>query len=104
MFYNCPKFKCGAYEVGVEFRSSFSSKSVSTETRGELLDAFLKSCHWVPFYYLWRPNLPDEGDNHVLELAVAGGAVAIITFNKSDFLRAELNFPNIAIQTPKEFF
>ena len=25
-------------------------------------------------YYRWRPNLPDESDNHLVELAVAGGA------------------------------
>ena len=36
-----------------------------------LLDAFSSVCVWVPVYYLWRPNLPDEGDNHVVELAVA---------------------------------
>ena len=81
----------------------FANCLISSKERGELLDAFLKSCNWVPIYYLWRPNLPDEADNHVLELAVAGGAEAIITFNKRDFLRAELNFPNIAIQTPIEF-
>lgn len=31
-------------------------------------------------YYRWRPNLPDEGDNHVLELAVAAGDAPSITF------------------------
>ena len=30
---------------------------------------------WVRVYYLWRPNLPDEADNHLVELAVAGNAV-----------------------------
>ena len=81
----------------------FTNCLISHQERGELLDAFLASCTWVPIYYLWRPNLPDEADNHVLELAVAGGAEMIITFNKTDFLRAELNFPNIAILTPVEF-
>jgi len=29
----------------------------------ELLHSFYSVCHWVPIYYLWRPNLIDEGDN-----------------------------------------
>ncbi len=29
-------------------------------------------------YYGWRPNLPDEGDNHLIELALAGSAQAIV--------------------------
>ena len=81
----------------------FSTRLVSKKERNDLLDAFFASSTWVPIYYLWRPNLPDEADNHVLELAVAGGAEAIITFNKRDFLRAELNFPSIVIYTPIEF-
>ncbi|MDD5028207.1 MAG: PIN domain-containing protein [Rhodoferax sp.] len=41
----------------------------------------LQNCHCrlTEIYYLWRPNLRDEADNHVLELAVAAGAQAIIT-------------------------
>jgi len=37
----------------------------------QLLDAFLSRTRLIEVYYRWRPNLPDEGDNHVLELAVA---------------------------------
>ena len=46
---------------------------------------------WVSIYFGWRPNLPDEGDNHLYELAVAGAAEAIITHNIRDFRGAELN-------------
>ena len=53
-------------------------------------------------YYLWRPNLPDEGDNHVLELAVAAGARAIVTHNVSGFARAELRFPALRVLTPAQ--
>jgi predicted nucleic acid-binding protein len=51
---------------------------------------------------LWRPNLPDEADNHVVELAVAGGAEAIVTHNKRDFARAELHFPGLRVASPGE--
>ena len=41
--------------------------------RERLFDAFLAVCRWVRVYYGWRPNLADEADNHLVELAVAGG-------------------------------
>ena len=42
----------------------------------ELLGIFLSACQWTRIYYAWRPNLRDEADNHVIELAVAGpGAI-----------------------------
>jgi len=56
----------------------------------------------VPIYYLWRPNLPDEADNCLLELAVAGNAAWIVTHNVRDFRNAELNFPEIRIIIPEE--
>ena len=54
----------------------------------------------VSVYYLWRPNLPDEADNHVVELAVAGDAEAIVTHNTRDFCRNELRFPGLTVVTP----
>jgi predicted nucleic acid-binding protein len=53
-------------------------------------------------YYSWRPNLRDESDNHLVELAVAGGATAIVTLNIRDLQNAELRFPGIGILRPKE--
>lgn len=81
----------------------FDIKLVSRKDRNILLDAFFAACTWVPIYFLWRPNLPDEADNHVLELAVAGGAAIIITANKRDFRNSELSFPHIEICNPVEF-
>jgi putative PIN family toxin of toxin-antitoxin system len=66
----------------------------------QLFDAFLSRTRLVEVYYLWRPNLPDEGDNHVLELAVAAGDAPIVTFNRRDFRRGELRFPGLIVQTP----
>jgi uncharacterized protein len=65
-----------------------------------LFDAFLARTRLVEVYYRWRPNLPDEGDNHVLELAVAAGDAPIVTFNRRDFRGGELRFPGIVVQTP----
>jgi len=69
----------------------------------ELLGAFYSICHWVPIYYLWRPNIMDEGDNFLIELALAGNATHIVTNNISDLKNAELKFPNLKIVTPVKF-
>jgi putative PIN family toxin of toxin-antitoxin system len=68
----------------------------------DVLAAFLRVCEWVNVYYLWRPNLRDEGDNHLIELAVAGNAIAITTNNLRDFQGADLLFPNLLITTPEQ--
>ena len=35
-----------------------------------LLAALMSVSQWVQIYYLWRPNLRDEADNHLIELAI----------------------------------
>ena len=65
-----------------------------------LLDALMSISEWVEIYYSWRPNLRDEGDNHIIELAVAGNAKIVVTNNIKDFERSELIFPNLVILTP----
>lgn len=69
----------------------------------ELLSAFYSVCNWVPIYYLWRPNIADEGDNFLIELALAGNATHIVTNNISDLKNAELKFPDLKIVTPVKF-
>jgi len=54
-------------------------------------------------YFGWRPNLPDEGDNHLVELAVAGAASHIVTRNLRDLRQAELKFPMIKVLGPDLF-
>jgi putative PIN family toxin of toxin-antitoxin system len=90
------------YERVLGREALFRKAPLSGNERQELLESFLSTCEWVHVYFLWRPNLPDEADNHVLELAVAGGASVIVTNNVSDFRRSQLRFPEIRIATPKE--
>jgi predicted nucleic acid-binding protein len=66
-----------------------------------LLSALMSVSRWVQVYYLWRPNLTDEADNHLIELAIAGNAEAIITQNIKDFQQTELLFPSLSIITPQ---
>ncbi len=69
----------------------------------ELLMSFYSVCEWVPIYYLWRPNLKDENDNFLIELAIAGNAEKIITNNIKDLKTAELSFENLKILKPEQF-
>ena len=39
-------------------------------------------------HFLWRPQLSDPKDDHILELAVAAGGADIVTHNVSDFAAA----------------
>ena len=71
----------------------FRSCPLSERERQDFFAAFLSVCEWVEIYFSSRPNLPDEGDNHIVELAVAGGAELIVTNNVRDFRRAQLRFP-----------
>lgn len=68
----------------------------------ELLNAYYSAGEWVHIYYLWRPNLPDESDNFLIELAVAGNANCIVTNNVRDLRDAELIFPDLHITTPEQ--
>ena len=68
----------------------------------DLLTDFMSVCQWVKIFYLWRPNLKDEADNHLMELAIAGNAQIIVTRNINDFKRSQLQFPQIKILKPEE--
>lgn len=68
----------------------------------ELLNAFYAVCTWVPIYYLWRPNLTDEGDNFLIELAIAGNSHFIVTNNVKDLQGAELKFDQLTIFKPEQ--
>lgn len=68
-----------------------------------LLALIVQNGTYQEVYYRWRPNLPDENDNFILELAIAGGAESLITFNKKDFLKTQLKF-DLLVETPKEYF
>jgi predicted nucleic acid-binding protein len=61
------------------------------------LQGFFKKVH-----FLWRPQLRDPKDDHILELAVAGNGMPIVTYNKSDFEGAK-SF-GIRVLSPKQFW
>lgn len=78
------------------------SDATTPEERLQVLAALASVGRWVRVYYGWRPNLPDEADNHLVELAVAGGAAAIVTHNVRDVRRGDLVFNALRVLTPAE--
>ena len=76
--------------------------SLPLQEQEELFHAFLSTCKWNEIFYLWRPNLDDEGDDFLIELAVASNSSVIVTDNIKDIECGELKF-DIEVLTPKQF-
>lgn len=51
----------------------------------DVLDGLCCCGEECQIHFLWRPQLGDPKDDHVLELAVAANCADIITFNTRDF-------------------
>ncbi len=75
--------------------------SISEKDISDFLDFLCYVGYRQDIFYLWRPFLPDSSDDLVLEVAVAGGCDAIITYNKRHFKNVE-KF-GLRILEPKEF-
>lgn len=54
----------------------------------DVLDGLCSRGECRRIHFLWRPQLVDPTDDHILELAVAGSGVDIVTHNVKDFGRA----------------
>jgi putative PIN family toxin of toxin-antitoxin system len=91
------------YEAVLARTELFENSRLNEGERAQLLDIFLSRCQWTRIYYGWRPNLRDEADNHLLELAVASGAGTIVTRNLRDFSNAALRFDHITTVSPQQF-
>ena len=91
------------YEDVMSRSALFEGCRLDAFERDDLLDVFLASARWRKTYFSWRPNLRDEGDNHVVELAVACGAMHIVTWNTRDFSARALRFPLLRLATPIKF-
>jgi putative PIN family toxin of toxin-antitoxin system len=90
------------YESVIEREAIIAKCQLDRNKVNELLDGFLSVSKWVYIYYSWRPNLKDEGDNHVIELAIAGNAQIVATNNLKDFRGSELTFPQLQILNPHQ--
>jgi len=55
----------------------------------DILDAICEKGVEKKIHFLWRPQLRDPNDDHILELAVAANGADILTFNIKDFDKAK---------------
>ena len=53
-----------------------------------ILDDLCSRSQHQSIYFLWRPQLSDPKDDHILELAVASSTSTIVTHNTRDFRKA----------------
>lgn len=90
------------YESVIKRSEILDKCSLTEQEISVLLRSFMSISQWVNIYYLWRPNLRDEADNHLIELAIAGNAQIIATNNLKDLKNAELLFPDLSILKPEE--
>ncbi|MFN8499236.1 MAG: putative toxin-antitoxin system toxin component, PIN family [Anaerolineae bacterium] len=67
----------------------------------DILDYLCSVANRYAVFFLWRPFLRDDKDDMVLELAVASGCDAIVTYNQRDFVGVQ-QF-GIRLLTPKAF-
>jgi putative PIN family toxin of toxin-antitoxin system len=91
------------YEDVLARTALFKRSRLSTLERSELFDIFIAHCEWTRIYFGWRPNLRDEADNHLIELALAGGVTHIVTRNIRHVAKMELKFPQLSVVTPEQF-
>lgn len=80
------------YEAVLTRSEHLEACGLSAGDVGLLLDDLASLAQPVKLAFRWRPQLPDPGDDMVLETAVNGNADAIVTFNQRDFREATKTF------------
>jgi putative PIN family toxin of toxin-antitoxin system len=75
--------------------------TISEKDISDFIDFFCYVGHQQDIFFLWRPFLPDPSDDLVLEVAVAGGCDAIVTYNKRHF--KNVHKFGLRVLDPREF-
>jgi predicted nucleic acid-binding protein len=83
--------------------AQFERSTLVPAARNKLLDSFFACCEWTRVYFGWRPNLPDEGDSHLVALAMAGGAGFVVSLNQQSLRRTGLEFSPLKVMGPGRF-
>ncbi len=73
------------YESVLTRTEHLAAAGISAADVDTLLDAIALVAEPIRISFLWRPVLPDPGDDLVLETAVNGRADIVVTFNRRHF-------------------
>lgn len=96
---------CVSVPLVVEYEAALRrharSLGLSRRDVSDVLDYICSVARRQAIFFLWRPQLPDPGDDMVLEAAVAGGCRYVVTFDTRDF-ESPRSFGVKAV-TPREF-
>lgn len=92
----------------LEYESVLKREEYLQETRlsardvDDVLDYIIFRAELQQIEFLWRPLLPDAGDDCVLECAINGRVQVILTYNTRHFPAIKRQF-GIDILTPRDF-
>jgi predicted nucleic acid-binding protein len=95
------------YKLLSEYRSvlaragHFAEIGFTPARLDRFLAAIVTIAEEVNVRYLWRPNLPDEDDNFIYEIAFAASPCTIVSHNVRDFASPELRWPGVVVKTPQ---
>jgi putative PIN family toxin of toxin-antitoxin system len=89
------------YESVLKRAENLKAFGLTSEEVDRFLDGMSLLVTPVTPFFLWRPQLRDPADEHVLEAAVNGRADVIVTFNVRHFQAAARKF-GIAALRPGE--
>lgn len=89
------------YESVLTRPENLEAFNLTTDEIVRFLDSLSLLMTPVTPFFLWRPQLRDPADEHVLEAAVNGGADALVIFNFRHFQAAAARF-GIATLRPGE--
>ena len=93
----------------VEYQDVLSRKKTLDDLglESEDIAKFLRFIAYIAktydIYYLFRPNLKDEKDNMIVELAIVSQSRYLVTSNTRDFQNSELMFDQLNVVAPSEF-
>jgi putative PIN family toxin of toxin-antitoxin system len=89
------------YQAVMTRQEHLAASRLSVGDVDDLLDAVAAVVEPVRLNFLWRPVLRDADDDMVLETAVNGQAIAIVTFNRRHFVSVPKQF-GIEVLSPAE--